>query len=177
MTTSGKQQHVVQALVGFEPEIGRAVWMLENARDETKFELRDFNPAYVDLTIVEDGHSIGTLLYHIAIIEFDWLFYEVLEEKQFKEIWDIFPHPVRDKTGQLTRVTGLTWEAHWERLDKVRACIYEVFKNMTLEDYRLPRICEDYDVTPEWVLHHLRQHEAEHRSEIIALVEYASKQT
>jgi uncharacterized damage-inducible protein DinB len=23
-----------------------------------------------------------------------------------------------------------------------------------------------YDVTPEWVLHHLMQHEAEHRSQI-----------
>lgn len=175
MTTSSKQQHVVQALAGFVPEIGRAVWMLDNARDETRLELRDFNPDHVDLTITDGGHSVGTLLYHIAGIEFDWLFYEVLEETRFKEIWDIFPHNLRDKTGRLTRVTGLTWEAHWERLDKVRACVREVFKDMTLDDYRRARICDNYDVTPEWVLHHLRQHEAEHRSEIIALAQNAGK--
>jgi uncharacterized damage-inducible protein DinB len=29
-----------------------------------------------------------------------------------------------------------------------------------------PRERPDYDVTPAWVLHHLMQHEAEHRSQI-----------
>jgi hypothetical protein len=33
----------------------------------------------------------------------------------------------------------------------------------------------DYEVTPEWVLHHLCQHEAEHRAEIAALRAGAEK--
>jgi uncharacterized damage-inducible protein DinB len=33
-----------------------------------------------------------------------------------------------------------------------------------------------YDVTPEWVLHHLMQHEAEHRSQIGALRARAQRQ-
>jgi len=40
---------------------------------------------------------------------------------------------------------------------------------MNIHDFRRVRRLPDYDVTPEWVLHHLTQHEAEHRSEIGAL--------
>jgi uncharacterized damage-inducible protein DinB len=31
------------------------------------------------------------------------------------------------------------------------------------------RSLAEYDVTPEWVLHHMMQHEAEHRGQIGAL--------
>ena len=49
------------------------------------------------------------------------------------------------------------------------------YQQMSLEDFRRARVLEAYDVTPEWVLHHLCQHEAEHRDEIIALREGAQK--
>jgi hypothetical protein len=40
---------------------------------------------------------------------------------------------------------------------------------MSTDNFRRARSFPDYDVTPEWVVHHLCQHEAEHRSEIAAL--------
>jgi uncharacterized damage-inducible protein DinB len=41
---------------------------------------------------------------------------------------------------------------------------------MTLEDFRRPRhFPGQYDVTPEWVLYHLMEHEAEHRGHIQTL--------
>ena len=42
----------------------------------------------------------------------------------------------------------------------------DVFQAMTLAEFRRVRSFEHYDVTPEWVLHHLIQHEAEHRGQI-----------
>jgi uncharacterized damage-inducible protein DinB len=33
----------------------------------------------------------------------------------------------------------------------------------------------DYETTPEWVLHHLMQHEAEHRGQIGELRRWAEK--
>ena len=42
---------------------------------------------------------------------------------------------------------------------------------MTLDEFRRPRSLPQYDVTPEWVLHHLTQHEAEHRGHIQGLRE------
>jgi hypothetical protein len=32
--------------------------------------------------------------------------------------------------------------------------------------FHAPRVRERYDVSPAWVVHHLLQHESEHRSEI-----------
>lgn len=37
---------------------------------------------------------------------------------------------------------------------------------MSVADFHTVRVCERYDVSPAWVLHHLLQHEAEHRSHI-----------
>lgn len=177
MGESSKEQHVIQPLDGYQPSIGWAIWMIEDARDRTKRALRDFNPAHLDIAKDAHGHTIGTLLYHIAAIEMDWLYFEVLEKRRFHDIWDeMFPYEVRDDTGKLTVVTGLLWDDYWKRLDKVRSHLLETFKDMTIEDFRRPRICDNYDVSPEWVLHHLCQHEAEHRSELIALREYAEKQ-
>jgi uncharacterized damage-inducible protein DinB len=33
------------------------------------------------------------------------------------------------------------------------------------DEFRRPRHLEQYDVTPQWVLHHLIQHEVEHQGQ------------
>jgi hypothetical protein len=73
---------------------------------------------------------------------------------------------VRDEAGLLSRVSGRLPAEHDEMLDAVRAYLLEAFRTMTPEDFRRPRHLPDYDVTPEWVVHHLAQHEAEHRGQI-----------
>jgi uncharacterized damage-inducible protein DinB len=40
---------------------------------------------------------------------------------------------------------------------------------MSLAEFRRPRQGPSYTVTPEWVIHHLTQHEAEHRGQIVQL--------
>jgi hypothetical protein len=41
---------------------------------------------------------------------------------------------------------------------------------MTAEDLHRVRTLPQYDVSPAWVLHHLSQHEAEHRGEIESIL-------
>ena len=69
----------------------------------------------------------------------------------------------KDDQGRLTIVSGVSLDEHWQRLNLVRGPLLETYKKMSLDDYRRPRAFDAYDVTPEWVLHHLMQHEAEHR--------------
>jgi uncharacterized damage-inducible protein DinB len=66
-------------------------------------------------------------------------------------------------------VTGESLDDHWARLEEVRRRLLAAYQTMTLEDFRRVRALPEYDVTPEWVLHHLMQHEAEHRGQIAAL--------
>lgn len=56
-------------------------------------------------------------------------------------------------------------EEHLRRLAMVRELLVDVIQDMTLAEFRRVRSFEHYDVTPEWVLHHLIQHEAEQRGQ------------
>jgi uncharacterized damage-inducible protein DinB len=161
-----KPQLNLTPLPGYAPEIGLALAMLTDARRRTLRALDGLDSRCLDW-IESGGNSIGTLLYHLAAIEMDWLFTEVAEGRLDQGLWDAFPYPVRDVNGRLSLVTGLSLEAHLARLQGTRDTVLKVFLPMTPADYRQPRSLARYDVTPEWVLHHLMQHEAEHRGELL----------
>jgi uncharacterized damage-inducible protein DinB len=57
----------------------------------------------------------------------------------------------------------------------VRCHLLAAFGEMALAEFRRVREFPDYNVTPEWVLHHLMQHEAEHRGQIGLLREQAER--
>jgi hypothetical protein len=78
----------------------------------------------------------------------------------------LFPYATRDEPGRLTPVQGISWDEHLKRLETVRGLLLGVFQQMDLSEFRRVHSLPSYDVTPEWVLHHLMQHEAEHRSQL-----------
>lgn len=146
--------------------------MLEDTRQITAAHLLDLDPASIDWQPEWALHSIGTLLYHIALVEADWLLVEVqghpYDQPYPGDMAAWFPYPMRTN-NKLTRVTGISLDEHLQRFDAVRRALLDTFRAMSLDDFRRVRALPESDVTPEWVLHHLCQHEAEHRSEIAAL--------
>ena len=176
MGTGDRRHLVVEARLNGEPEIGRWLWALEDARHRTLETLEGIGQSALDWTPPGGGDSIGTILYHIAAIEIDWLYAEVLEGPPWPpEVGEHFSVDVRDRQGRLSAVRGVPLEEHLRRLDFARDQLREVFRAMTLADFRRPRSLPRYDVTPEWVLHHLMQHEAEHRGQIAGLREGAER--
>lgn len=154
-----------QPLAGYVPEVGRAVWAIEDARRRTARALAGFDPLRVDWAPPGEA-SLGTLLYHLAAIEASWLYEEALGRALPPAVAALLAYPVRDEPGALTVVTGETLDDHWARLVEVRRRLLAAYQTMTLEDLRRVRALPEYDVSPEWVLHHLAQHEAEHRGHI-----------
>ena len=176
MSDGTKQQNVVEALAGYGPEIGRWLWALKDGRRRTKEALAGIDPRAVDWAPPEGGNSIGTILYHLALIEADWLYVEVLEQESYPdELAALLPHAARDPRGHLTRVQGVGLDEHLGRLDAIRDRVLAAFCGMSPEEFRRARHLPHYDVTPEWVLHHLAQHEAEHRGQIGMLRELAGR--
>jgi uncharacterized damage-inducible protein DinB len=163
------KQLILQPYRNADPEIGRWLWALDDARWRTLERLEGISAEAVDWAPPDGGSSIGTVLYHIALIEADWLYAEVLEQEYAPAIAELFPWEVRDEQRLLTQVHGIGIEVHLQRLQTVRTALLDVFGTMELDDFRRARHLPDYDVTPQWVLHHLMQHEAEHRSQIGAL--------
>lgn len=175
MTNESERRYTIDPLPGYEPEIGRMLWMLQNERQRTRRMLDAIHPDAIDWQPPAEGNSIGTLLYHIALIELDWLATEVMENKLGGDVFSHFPHPVRDGKGRLTVVAGISLNEHYRRLDEVRTLVMDTFKGMSMAEFRRMRQMPDYDVTPEWVLHHLMQHEAEHRGEMATVRALAEK--
>lgn len=158
----------VEPLPGYESTIGRWLWVLEDTRRETKEEaLTGLVPAVLDWTPPHGENSIGTLLYHIALIELDWLYTEALESQPWpEELKPLFALDDRDAQGRLSPLVGETLEEHLHRLDLVRQYLLATFRGMTLQEFRRPHPFPRYRVTAEWVLQHLIQHEGEHRGQI-----------
>ena len=115
-----------------------------------------------------DDNTIGTLLYHVALIEADWLLDDIFE---LTYPWpdDLLPLADRDDEGRLLHAGGQTLQQHLDRLTAVRAMLLEKIRPMPAIEFHRPRARPGYDVTPAWVLHHLLQHEAEHRAQIAAI--------
>ncbi len=156
----------VHGVSGFPRDIGAALWMLEDARRRTMEALQNLKDGEIDSKPAGFENSIGSLLYHIAAIEADWLFADILVVSYPEWLTEWFPFDVREEGGVLTPVTGFTVAQHVKRLAFVRNRFVEAIAGMDDEGYRRENRTPSGVVTPEWALHHLRQHEAEHRGQI-----------
>lgn len=147
-------------------DIGRALWIIEDVRVRTKQSLAGIPPAALDWSPAPALNSIGTLLAHIAAIEADWLYTDVRGQPFPPDIATLLPPAVREADGHLTRVGDRALANHLATLDTIRARVRETFEGMSDEEYRRVRRLDAYEVTPEWCLYHLAEHEAAHRGEL-----------
>ena len=166
------RQIVLEAPTGAAPVGGLWIAALQDGRRRTLEMLARVEPAKVDARAPYHEHTIGTLLYHIAIIEADWLYVEIQERETYPEAAiEMFPYNHRDERGNLTHVAGISLGGHLERLEWVRAQMIETLLNLSDEDFSRQRKIPDSVVSTAWVVHHLMQHEAEHRGEMGQLLD------
>jgi uncharacterized damage-inducible protein DinB len=163
-----------------DPEADPVVqpWLaaLADSRRRTLDALRDLPADAVDALAGEGSNAIGTLLYHVAAIEADWLFDDILgPESGIPWPAGLFPFDVREESGRLTPVLGVAMEAHLERLRAVRELLQAHLGPMTAAEFERPRARDAYDVSAAWVVHHLLQHEAEHRAQMSAVREASER--
>jgi len=149
-----------------EPEVGRWLSALEDGRRDTLRELEDVTPDMLPWRPDAPLNSIGTLLYHIALVEADWLLDDIQGLEYPDWLRALLPYPDRDGSGRLIQVDDELMTQHIERLSQVRRFLLGELRSMSADDFHRVRERERYDVSPAWVLHHLLQHEAEHRSHI-----------
>lgn len=159
--------HVVRPTPGVEPDLGAALWMLDDTRARTLSAVAGVERGQVDAIPIGGGNTIGALLYHIAAVERDWLYRDILEQPLPDWSTPLFPQEMREENGRLTPFRGLPLDQHLERLETVRTHLRTDLSGLTAGDFRRERATSGSGGgTPEWILHHLREHEAEHRGQI-----------
>jgi hypothetical protein len=150
-----------------DPEVGRWLAALEDGRRDTLRELERVTPEMIDWYPDAPLNSIGALLYHVALIEADWVVSEVLELGEYPpEIKRLLPWADREGDGHLWRADGQELGVHLDRLRGVRQFVLERLRPMTNDDFHRVRRLDSYDVAPDWAVYHIIQHESEHRSHI-----------
>jgi uncharacterized damage-inducible protein DinB len=176
MEPTTREQRILELPIGYGPVIAPWVSMLEDTRQRTKAAVQGISNQAVDWTPPEGGNTIGTLLYHIMAIELSYLYEDMLQVTAFpQEVAQLVIHDVRDGEGRLTVVRGEPVGIHLLRLDAARALLLKTLHTITPAEFRRVRAVETYDITPEWALHHLMQHEAEHRGQLMELRQRAEK--
>jgi uncharacterized damage-inducible protein DinB len=165
MTTHPRRNLIAELPSGYPPEIARWLWVFADTRRRTLEVLDGFDESRIDEP-GPGGNSIGTILSHVAIIETDWLYVEILGEDYPDDLLTVLPPDVRDEHGQLLATPGLQLARYLDALAAVRAKLVERVGALSPDDLYSVRSLPEYDVNPEWVLNHLVQHEAEHRAEI-----------
>ena len=160
--SEAKETLAIHPLEGYAVPVGYALACLEKECERTRETVADLSVKALDARAKGFPNSIGTLLYHVAAIELDWLYCEILEQDVPDDLMSLFPVDVRDEEGRLSKITGAAPAEHLHRLDAVRRALFDNLKDVDEEDfYRLRRL-DPYDVNPAWVLYHLLEHEAKH---------------
>ena len=166
-------QRINPGLPAADPELGRLLWAFEDTRARTLAALDGIDQAELDWTAPGTENTIGSLLYHIALIEGDYLYGDILggEYPAWLDEEDAFAIPDRDEEGRLSVVTGVSLDAHLARLGRIRSEFLRLVAPLTAEALHSSRAIPEagYEVSPAWTLHHLMQHEAEHRGQITAI--------
>ncbi|MBI5156847.1 MAG: DinB family protein [Acidimicrobiia bacterium] len=150
---------------GYSLAVGRFVAMLTDTRARLLADLAALDVAQLDLAPPGSPNSIGTLLYHVAAIELDWLYADLLERDFPPDTADWFPVDVREENGRLTPVVD-PFDRHLARLDWVRGLLFAELRGLTDADLERTVHAGPQGSGADWVLHHLMQHEAEHRGQI-----------
>jgi len=142
--------------------------MLEDTRRRTLEALVGLSTDALEWTLA-DGNSIGSLLYHIALIEMSYLYEDILGLGWVAALQPLLPYDVRSEDGHLTALHGESLESHLARLAACRALLLQALGQMDDDALGRTRAVEGTLISPEWAFHHLMQHEAEHRGQIVEI--------
>jgi uncharacterized damage-inducible protein DinB len=154
---------------GYVPQIGLFLAQMENVRLGTKRYVEGLTPLQLAWHPNPAVESIGTLLLHIAAVEFSWVLEDIFKRPMGRE-WEI-AFPIR---AGIPQVSGQPLEHFVDKLDAVRGEVRSALA--TLADSDLDRAIVPQDAgnsepqipgyTVRWILHHLVEHEAHHRGQI-----------
>ena len=135
-------------------------WLLHMIGDLSIEEI-DFTP---DERTVE---SVGTLLIHIAAVEWSWIFEDIdgleMDFDKFKHGFSLRPNV------NIQQIEGKTLQFYITMLDEVREQVYERMQQLTDEDLEKEVEENGNKFTIDWIFFHLVEHEAMHVGQISLL--------
>lgn len=165
-------QHVLTPHQGLSKGIGYYLSSMEEVRSQVVNAVKDISNDMIGKPPFLGAHSIGALVLHIGEGEWFWMQmvvsgHKLSEEDKKAAYWDVL-----DDLERVSR-NGYTTEFCLQEVEKIRNQTRDVL--FSYSDADLDRIIsfERQGKTTEhslrWILHHLIDHEAQHKGQILML--------
>ncbi|HLM01855.1 MAG TPA: DinB family protein [Pyrinomonadaceae bacterium] len=162
-------KRTLEARAGFSREIGFYLSGWEKTRAELREIVSDLSREELSRRILPGAHQIGGLILHLGESEAGWI-HERITGKELSDEERRFVHWC-DTTETDFAEKGCTAQDCLERIDKISEMSREILREFT--DGDLERLFayerdggERVEVSLRWVLHHLIDHEANHKGQI-----------
>jgi len=167
------EKQTLEPFEGFPTQIGFYLSGMEEVREQLRSAVKDLSNEEISAKFAPNSHSIGQLILHNAEAEWWWL-KVVAAEKELDEedakreaFWDI----LLDEDFSSKAYSA---EFCISAVDRVRVKCFEVLKELKDED--LDRYFgwdkddgSKIEKSLRWILHHLIDHEAQHKGQILML--------
>ncbi len=153
---------------GFSSQLGRYVSLMEDVRRRTLEYIQALSTKQLSWFPNSKTESIGTLLLHIAAVEYSYIQEDIMKRPMGEE-WKM-AFPIRFNIPQ---ITGKELSYFTDKLNAIRAESKRVLRG--LNDGDLDMIITPLEPAPgngdisyslEWILYHLIEHEAHHKGQI-----------
>jgi uncharacterized damage-inducible protein DinB len=165
-------RRTLNSLPGFSTEIGFYLSGMEEVREQTRAAVEGMSDDQIGRPAIPGAHAIGALVLHIGEAEWYWMQCVVSGQKVTDEIrhaayWDV----LKDSK----RFSEQTYSAEFclNEIKKLREQTHTTlaaFKDSDLERiFSTERSGETHERSLRWILHHLIDHEAQHKGQILML--------
>lgn len=157
---------------GVTTGIGYYLSGMEEVRAQVRAAVKDIDVERLATPAVPGAHSIGALVLHIGEAEWWWMQcnvagHQITEEDAHAPYWDV----LEDPEGFAKK--GYTAEFCLQEIEKIRNQTRDVLLGHADKDlekiFTFERHGAMRDHSLRWILHHLIDHEAQHKGQILML--------
>ncbi|MDQ2921916.1 MAG: DinB family protein [Acidobacteriota bacterium] len=162
----------LNSIPGLSTEIGFYLGGMEEVREQLREAVEGMSSDHIGRPAISDAHAIGALVLHIGEAEWYWLQCVVSGQKVTDQIscapyWDVLKDP------KAFPEKSYSAEFCLNEIKKIREQTHEIlatFKDSDLERiFSTERRGETHERSLRWILHHLIDHEAQHKGQILML--------
>jgi uncharacterized damage-inducible protein DinB len=163
---------VLAPVEGLTPGIGFYLSGMNEIREQLREAVQDMTDEQLARRAVAEAHSIGALLLHIGEAEWWWTQcvlsgHDLTEEDRQQPFWDVLLDA--DKFAR----QGYSARYCLDEIDDIRGQTRRRLASHSDDDldrlYSYTRGDRSMEVSLRWMLHHLADHEAQHKGQILML--------
>ncbi|HEX8890872.1 MAG TPA: DinB family protein [Pyrinomonadaceae bacterium] len=165
---------------GLTPELGRSLAAMEEVRAQLHEAVHEMSVEDLACEAVAGAHSIGVLVLHIGESEWFWLNcvikgHKLTDEDRQQPFWDVLKDP------KALAAKNYSADFCLETIDGIRQEMHGFLASLTDADlenvYSYTRGSTTMEASLRWILHHLIDHEAQHKGQILMLKRLLSGKT